>query len=197
MKLSYCIKHIWIWLCRIPHRKGYGIHSPFAFNLVTGVIYERGAYYAYDQLKREYPTVQDEYPTKDLQLLLRLCNDARPRRGVVVASECDAVVAYMKAGCRECEFTHWDDAKQMNLEKVDWLYVGREADVQKVLGLMVDKMAESAVIVVRDIYQSDQVKQAWDKMKRSERVRVTFDLYDFGLAYFEQRLNKEDYVISY
>ena len=34
------------WLLRFRKRCGYGIHSPFAFQFVTGVIYEKGAYFA-------------------------------------------------------------------------------------------------------------------------------------------------------
>jgi len=29
----------WIWLKRVRHRKGYGVHSPFAFDFITRVIY--------------------------------------------------------------------------------------------------------------------------------------------------------------
>ena len=33
------IKKGWIWLKRFRHRKGYGVHSPFAFDFITRVIY--------------------------------------------------------------------------------------------------------------------------------------------------------------
>lgn len=42
------------WLLRFRHRRGYGIHSPFAFSFVTGVVYEQGTYYAYPELKAMY-----------------------------------------------------------------------------------------------------------------------------------------------
>ena len=40
----------WIWLKRFRHRRGYGVHSPFAFAFLTDVVYERNAYYAYHEL---------------------------------------------------------------------------------------------------------------------------------------------------
>ena len=39
-----------VWLMRFRHRCGYGVHSPFAFNFLTGVVYERTPYYAYARL---------------------------------------------------------------------------------------------------------------------------------------------------
>ena len=42
MKLSLVQKRIhkgWIWVKRFRHRKGYGVHSPFAFDFITRVIY--------------------------------------------------------------------------------------------------------------------------------------------------------------
>lgn len=39
-------------LRRALRRKGHGIHSPYAFRLVTGVFADPGAYYAYPMLER-------------------------------------------------------------------------------------------------------------------------------------------------
>ena len=53
MNLLLCIKRPFIWLSRFRHRCGYGVHSPFAFSLITDVIYEKMPYYAYSSLKKE------------------------------------------------------------------------------------------------------------------------------------------------
>ena len=33
------VKKGWVWLKRFRHRKGYGVHSPFAYNFITRIIY--------------------------------------------------------------------------------------------------------------------------------------------------------------
>lgn len=41
---------------RLRHRRGFGVHSPFAFNLITKVIEENFMYYSYaeiEQIRRE------------------------------------------------------------------------------------------------------------------------------------------------
>lgn len=47
-RILLTLKRPFIWLYRFRHRCGYGVHSPFAFNLITHVIYESTAYYKYE-----------------------------------------------------------------------------------------------------------------------------------------------------
>lgn len=47
------LKRPFIWMLRFRHRCGYGVHSPFAFNLITQVIYESTPYYKYKDLEKE------------------------------------------------------------------------------------------------------------------------------------------------
>ncbi|MBO7602331.1 MAG: hypothetical protein J6S94_04795 [Bacteroidaceae bacterium] len=37
--LHKTVKKGWVWLKRFRHRKGYGVHSPFAYDFITRVIY--------------------------------------------------------------------------------------------------------------------------------------------------------------
>lgn len=197
MNLGYYIKRFWIRLCRISHRKGYGIHSPFAFNLVTGVIYERAQYYAYAELAEKFAAEARDYPQRDLRLLLRLCNDAGPRRGIIICPENQAIPAYLKKGCTACQFTTHAAVPQGDAGSIDWAYIGTDADLADALPRLLTLASDRCVIVIRHIYRTPQTAAAWEQLKSDERVRVTFDLYDYGLAYFESRLNKEDYVICY
>ena len=49
-RMTLALKRPFIWLLRFRHRCGYGVHSPFAFNLITQVIYENTPYYKYKDL---------------------------------------------------------------------------------------------------------------------------------------------------
>ncbi len=49
-RITLTLKRPFIWLSRFRHRCGYGVHSPFAFNLITQVIYESTPYYKYKDL---------------------------------------------------------------------------------------------------------------------------------------------------
>jgi hypothetical protein len=77
------------------------------------------------------------------------------------------------------------------------VYVGEGVNLAQVLPGVLRRASERCVVVVRRIHRTAERLEAWETLRGDERVRVTFDLYEFGLAYFERRLNKEDYIICY
>lgn len=84
-RMLLALKRPFIWLYRFRHRCGYGVHSPFAFNLITHVIYETTPYYKYKELaseqKRLMPQKDRAWGYESLKvkrLLFRLVNYAQP-----------------------------------------------------------------------------------------------------------------------
>ena len=195
------------WLRRFRHRCGYNIHSPFAFNLVTGVIYEQGAYYAYDALKPLRQTLPSKLRERDDRLLLRLINASGAKEAAVVGDGLQMQTAYLRAGRSSCiirEFSTADlttskgNALKMLPLRVDFLYLDAPtASWQQAWRIMLPKRGEKAFFVVRGIHRSKEDYAAWQSLIAAPAVRVTFDLYDFGIACFEARFNKENYVINY
>lgn len=81
----FLLKRPFIWLGRFRHRCGYGVHSPFAFDLITNVIYERTPYYAYSSLEAEQKKMSAnsgrkwKHESKKVnRLLFRLVNYIQP-----------------------------------------------------------------------------------------------------------------------
>lgn len=69
-RILLALKRPFIWLYRFRHRCGYGVHSPFAFNLITHVIYETTPYYKYRELAAEQKKLA---PQKEPDVELRVC----------------------------------------------------------------------------------------------------------------------------
>ena len=92
MNLLYYLKRPFIRLSRFRYRCGYGVHSPFAFSLITDVIYEKMPYYAYDLLKVEQKkriTTQrwEKGIPRINRLLFRLVNKVRTRAHMPALTE--------------------------------------------------------------------------------------------------------------
>lgn len=196
---SRCLR----WFFRFRKRCGYGIHSPFAFNLVTGVIYENDAYYAYEVLKSKctFRTMRE----KDCRLLFRLANYQQPRRAVWCGGLRETELAYLKSGKKDCKWRGYGEVADLcgqgNLpessETLDLVYLDVGQELSQVLSRLSPCLSDTCLLIVRGIHSGRAAKQAWNRLQEQERVRVTFDLYDFGLVFYEPRLNKENYVINY
>ena len=63
-------------------RQGFGVHSPWAYDLIENVINERNPYYAYEDLYlfwEKAPQYMPQYPQSRDELLFRLVNRFNPK----------------------------------------------------------------------------------------------------------------------
>lgn len=176
------------WLVRFRKRRGYGIHSPFAFAWVTGVVYESAAYYAYEALAA-LKAADDEPRDKDLKLLFRVANASEADVAAAVGAG-RVTMAYLKAARQRAK---WLERPSEGRERPTLLIYMRAWENAAPL----DAAAEGAVIVVAGIHATRERREAWRRLVADERVRVSMDLYRFGILFTEARLNKEDYIINY
>ncbi len=193
-----------IWLVRIRHRCGYGIHSPFAFSLVRDVIYEKGEYYAYTPLREIRRKTPCHLREKDDKLLFRLSN-ASMAENIAICGNCSpTTLQYIAAGRRnatikQIPLSHISAPSDLALlpQSIDFLYVDAEEKLTQVVWSLWPQLSAKALVVVRGIRSNSQTFAAWQELIAHPRIRVSFDLYHFGVCCLEPRFNKENYIINY
>ena len=131
-RITLTLKRPFIWLSRFRHRCGYGVHSPFAFNLITQVIYESTPYYKYKDLAVEQKKLAPQkdnywkYESKKVKrLLFRLVNYIQPDT-IVDAGRLAASSLYLKAGKEGADYTAASELSELFLEAgvpVGFLYL--------------------------------------------------------------------------
>lgn len=187
----------WHWLLRFRKRCGYGIHSPFAFGFVTGVIYEKGEYYAYSSLPKPEHGAGCDFRLKDLRLMFRVMNYQRPAVCLCLdgegASLAGSVLQYMQAGSlrtRMLAYEEWNMGTQ-----VDMIFgIGHwEQHIER----LIPHLSAGGMVVVHDICSTREHREAWSRLKGAEQSTVTFDLRDFGIVFCRPELQRQDYVVNY
>ncbi|MBP6733051.1 MAG: class I SAM-dependent methyltransferase [Chitinophagales bacterium] len=64
--------------------------------------------------------------------------------------------------------------------------------------LCLAQATEDSVFVFDDIYWSEDMFAAWQQIKAHPRVKLTIDVYRFGICFFKKdKLAKEDFVLWY
>ena len=171
-----------VWLMRIRKRKGYGVHSPFAFDFVTNVLYNREKYYAYTEMDKGLHWWQKGRVRSLRHLLLRLSNYHRPR--TMYCEGLDNVL------CEACQY----GSKGMTILPAGSTEM---ADMIVLAGMNDEAMnhvGEGTMLVLMD---KDKCRKFWKRIKEDERVTVTFDLYDVGIAFARRDLNRQHYKINW
>ena len=181
-------------LCRFRHRRGYGIHSPFAFGLVTKVFYERGAYYAYAPLRKMRRQIAHNTTERGDRLMLRLINAFQPNDCFIGGEQTQLTAQYLRAGKPSCQF--WPIESLDAAEELDMLYLDMP-DWEPWATKALTKMSNKGCIVVRGIHRNARMLKAGRRLTEQKVVRVSFDLYDYGVACFRQDLHKQDYIICF
>lgn len=131
MEIRIPAVRIWIWLKRIRHRKGYGVHSPFAFNLITWVIHEKYPYYKYAGLDKIRKSLIDRKAKRYLnrpeidRLLFRLVNRMQPDTIIETGTLTGLTTLYL-AGGRENAVCHTFDEESGNEFTTEVLFKGKE-----------------------------------------------------------------------
>ena len=208
-RLTLALKRPFIWLRRFRHRRGYGVHSPFAFDFITDVVFERSAYYKYKelrirekQLKRGKGSDWLYEPPKLKRLLFRLVNYARPET-IVDAGRLSASSLYLKAARVGADYVGATDLSGLFLEAgvpVDFLYLHdyRRPDfVQQTFEVCVSRTTGRSLFVIEGVRYTPEMTALWKRLRKHERVGVTFDLYDLGILFFDKSKAKQDYIVNY
>lgn len=167
-----------VWLMRVRHRCGYGVHSPFAFRFITEVLYERACFYRYAELDRALKPWQRMRLRKGLHLLLRLANWRQPERMVVRG--CSRLEPlYLQAGCRRAAlYANYPEGA------VDLIWLGCPDDEAL-------RHLHSGTLLLLD--RLDRHK-AWFYGLPSV---VSFDLGDLGIAFFDGQYYKQNYIVNF
>ncbi len=177
------------WALRFRKRCGYGIHSPFAFQFVTGVVYEKGAYYAYRKLHDDFPH-SSTLRLKDYKLLFRIANFQQAETFTLFPNEetdTFALEALMQG--KRMSFVPYGSA-----EKVGLVYAADnwEAHIDDITS----RLAEGGTLVVKDLNGRTR-RRAWKSLLMRPEAVVTFDLGDFGIVMYRPNLQREHYVVNY
>lgn len=180
------VRRPWIWLARFRHRRGYGVHSPFAYAFLRGVILERTPYYPYAPLARLHPwwvRWSRSYPITCRRMLFRLANYVHPRT-IAVIGDRPIERAYLQAAV---------PSAQMTQQQGDFIFVAHNA----LLHFTLPQMPTSGMVVAEGIHHDATALAAWKRIKDNPQTAVTFDLYDYGIALFDHSVHKQHYKVNF
>ncbi len=207
----------------IRHRGGHGVHSPFVYSLITQVIDESLPYYAYGEIlsaskanslsRKVMPNFINKRraSTKVLFLLYRLVNRFRSRLILEVGQgKCISMFAVGLADS-SIKIDSVKASKDQSLiealignqrtEKYDFVLIHESAlekvDLAAFYQMLKSKLHSHSVVVIKGVHNHKSTKVLWAMLKTDADVKVCIDLYEVGLVIKHDKLNKQNYIVSF
>ena len=194
MRLFQVLKKIFRWFKRFRYRKGYGVHSPFAFNFITRVIYEKGCYYNYAKFDKLPASTKE---SKSIcKLLFRLVNYQQPNKLLYLSDFDDITPVFQWAKSDVQIFGNVN-----NSYKLDFVYInksfGDSISTNQFIKSLLPQLHSNSMFVMFGIGHTKEHKKLWKELISLPQAGISFDLYDIGILFFDLSKNKQDYLVNF
>lgn len=192
-----------IWLSRISHCRGFGVQSPSAYRFIRYVVSEHYPYYAYSSLRRQLPHL-DWLLRKKMELYLRIANHCQAPQMISHSDGThDATLqSYISSGCRKTTLIsighgssttpRHNDTTQPQLVRI-CPTEGCEDTLHSVLS----RISDDTLLIIEDIKTSDRARRMWQSLTLDPHATVTYDLYYLGIASFNHKMHKTNYIVNF
>ena len=191
------------YIYRIRHNRGYGVQSPSAFFFVTEVLKEKLPYYAYADIEK----IADKkgfFCKRHAKELFRIANYFNPDNCIAVKSSTAAAIMALARptatqyclSAEQGECCH-DLAKVIaTAGHVGMLYIGECEEQATLLSTALPHTNKNSVIIVEGINRSKESRMMWNEVVKDLRTIVTYDMYSYGILFFDNEKCKQNYTLK-
>ncbi|MDR1756295.1 MAG: hypothetical protein LBR65_04945 [Culturomica sp.] len=180
---------------RFRHRRGYGVHSPFMFQLITGVICARRNRYTYPPPAEALPGMRWR-ERKLYRLAYRLCAHLEFRTVLCTGNGIEGAVCYLEEipAVRQVETDGFGAVKE-----AAFIFVGTEASAQSGQSDILDipgiiSPGERKCILMTEIHRNSGNLLLWRRLK--DRATVSVDMMWYGILLFDEKLQQGKYYLT-
>lgn len=195
--MNYKVQRYLHWLRRIKYCRGFGVQSPSAYRFIRYVINEHYPYYAYDELRKEL-TRLDSLTRKRMELYFRVANFRQASLWLDFCERNDVIATYVGRGCHATQVRRITDLRQITADdRIEVLRICPTAGSEAVLEAALQQADDHTLFIIEDIGYNDTAKRLWQTLLGSDITSVSYDLYYLGIAFFDRKRYKANYVVNF
>lgn len=206
---------------RKRHSKGFGVHSPFAFDLITNIIYIPSPFYAFSDIqnhvgksnevplssttkfnKLTFRIIQRFKPENILEInsgrgigtLFILAPDKRIRCTCIENDKTNILLASKLLGENRDRVILTGEEEFRSGEKYDAICMHLSGNINFSPEQLFAKSREDAFWIIEGI-NNRYAKQFWANIVNDERARFTFDMKHSGIVFLKSSYHKLNFLI--
>ena len=87
------------------------------------------------------------------------------------------------------------------LQQIGWLDFAffdanhRYEPTKRYFEICMKKVKPHSIFIFDDIHWSEEMEKAWDEIRNDERVRISIDLFEIGIVFFKEGVEKQHFVL--
>ncbi len=210
---------------RKRHSAGFGVHSPFAFDLIKDTIHTPHSFYIYDdnRLKIKNAGLEELADIKYAKLLFRLINRFNAKDILEIGSGFGINTLYISAHSKNTTIcsVEKDDKKNevaqkllkknsTNITFTNELTIDTKAfdtiiwdleeypdNWEETIKIISKNIRIEGFVVINQIDKNKHNKRVWNNLCTIEMLTMSFDLGSIGVGFFKSSLPKLNYEISF
>lgn len=187
----YSIKRLLVWILRIRYCRGFGVQSPSDYAFIRYVINEHYPYYAYSDIDDAFPSL-GRRERKIGRLCFRIANFLQPD-AIVLHPSSTVMPEFLKAGCAKARIV----SKLADVERLRLLIFRLGCDSEELFSTALFMADDDTVLVIEGIRRDRAAKAFWRRVRSTERVGMTFDLFYVGIVFFDHKRYKQNYLVNF
>lgn len=195
--MNYKVQRYLHWLRRIKYCRGFGVQSPSAYRFIRYVINEHYPYYAYDELRKELPRL-DSLTRKRMELYFRVANFRQASLWLDFCERNDVIATYVGRGCHATQVRRITDLRQITADdRIEVLRICPSAGCEALLEAALQQTDDHTLFIIEDIGYNDTARRLWQTLLESYLTSVSYDLYYLGIAFFDRKRYRANYVVNF
>lgn len=186
--LKQRLKHV----VRFRNKRGYGVHSPFMFNLILNVIRDKERQFSYPEA-REKELKMRHYEKKLYRLLFRLIRFLGNKKILCVGTNVEVLADYLRDGKEDTLIGINQPEMFMT---ADFIYIGRDVKVllrDERFSALDTSGRQKRCVVISDIYKNSFNMQMWLQLR--QKATVSVDMMWYGILFFDEKLQNGKYSL--
>ena len=204
------------WINRKRHNRGFGIQSPSAFFFITQVLKERRTYYAYPQLNKA-----TKGNRRHAREIFRITNYLQPTNCISVgAADAACAMQLAKPSAKHYAFLNRaelnfeadkllntnschiiDSVEQFSivikeLGAIGMLYIDANDCTMPLVQATLPHTDAKSVIIIAGIHRNKKTREWWQQIVNDTATVITYDMYSYGLLFFDKERRKQHYTLK-
>ena len=167
------------------NKKGFGIHSPFVYRLVTRVLFPDAQFYIFSEIDK---LKTSPYEKEELKLIFRLLNFFQPPEILYFGNPTEKEFEILSKSVQELIFYHFNTKSEFQKRNNELLKnVSFVVYSEDILENDFDLPENNSVWIVKNIHKNEELNRFFQTLLIPETGVISIEYKNFAIVIFDKK----------